>query len=305
MSRGPDLAISCIVMLGVLVGACKSPDRETGAVAAARSEPLMMSQGEIPSQRGFVEKQLTVDNSDCPTPPTLDEVLTAKGEYKDYYYSAKQAFSLGIPVVNLKGAKDYLVIVRDYRRFKSCMGRDGKTTNNYGQTIRAVIEVLSYDGSVKANVATIAADATINGKQQFFYLYREGFYHPDADAKLAEVSGKVFDVENYGLYQSIMPTMIALLSNKDTKHAVQRIQVIPPDDDPSYAMAPVRSYAFAQILRDKSCQDAAKRFAKSPERAAAVVDAYTFLSSQPCGPDAPSGAAKDKAKAILADIKVQ
>jgi hypothetical protein len=101
---------------------------------------------------------------DCSQKPTQDEINTANLIYQDYYMSAKRAASIGIPIVNASGESDYLVIVRDYRRFKPCTATDGKTIIHYGQVIRAVIELTDYKADVRLTLASIAANATISGK---------------------------------------------------------------------------------------------------------------------------------------------
>src|SRR6266705_470331 len=171
---------------------------------------------------------------ECSPKPTQDEVNTAELAYQDYFLSSTRAASLGIPIVNASGASNYLVIVRDYRRFKPCTATDGKTILHYGQVIRAVIELTDYKADVKLTLALVAANATISGKQQYFYLYKTGWYNPSSDAILSSVSGKVFDVENYGLYQSVMPQLIGLLAQTQTTFIPQQIFRVPPEDDPVF-----------------------------------------------------------------------
>jgi hypothetical protein len=242
---------------------------------------------------------------DCSQKPTQAEINTADLIYQDYYMSAKRAASIGIPIVNASGESDYLVIVRDYRRFKPCTATDGKTIIHYGQVIRAVIELTDYKAEVKLTLASIAANATISGKQQYFYLYKSGWFNSGADAVLTSVSGKVFDVENYGLYQSVMPKLIDLLKDAQTAFSPSQIFLVPPEDDPAYVMASARAYAFAQAKDGKSCQDASKKFATDPARAAAVVDAYAFIGKPNCTNEKIVEPQKSKAAALLGGLSVK
>jgi hypothetical protein len=242
---------------------------------------------------------------DCSQKPTQDEINTANLIYQDYYMSAKRAASIGIPIVNASGESDYLVIVRDYRRFKPCTATDGKTIIHYGQVIRAVIELTDYKAEVKLTLASIAANATISGKQQYFYLYKSGWFNAGADGILASVSGKVFDVENYGLCQSVMPKLIDLLKDAQTTFSPSQIFLIPPEDEPAYVMASARAYAFAQAKDGKSCQDASKKFVNDPARAAAVVDAYAFIGKPNCTNEKIVEPQKSKAATLLGGVSVK
>jgi hypothetical protein len=242
---------------------------------------------------------------ECSPKPTQNDVNTAELTYQDYYMSAKRAASLGIPIVNASAQADYLVIVRDYRRFKACIATDNRTTLHYGQVIRAVIELTDYQADVKLSLATIAANATISGKQQYFYLYKSGWFNGGADTILTQVSGKVYDVENYGLYQSVMPKLIDLLKDPTTSFSPSVIFQVPPEDDPAFVMASARAYAFAQAKDGKSCQDASKKFANDPARAAAVVDAYAFLGKPNCTNENIVEPFKSKAATLLAGISVK
>ena len=261
-----------------------------------------LSQQEIKRQdTAFAPK----NGLECSPIPTQDQVNTAILSYQDYYMSAKRAASIGIPIVNASGEADYLVIVRDYRRFKPCTATDNKTTLHYGQVIRAVIELTEYKGDIKLSLPTIAANATISGKQQYFYLYKSGWFNSGADDVLSQVSGKVFDVENYGLYQSVMPQLIALLKQPATIFSPSQIFQIPPDDDPAFVMASARAYAFAQAKDGNSCQDASKKFVNDQARAAAVVDAYAFLGKPNCTNEKIVEPWKSKAASLLAGISVK
>lgn len=218
----------------------------------------------------------------CASIPTQSEINSAEMTYQDYYMSAKRAASLNIPIVNASGDADYLVVIRDYRRFKPCMASDNRTTLHYGQVLRAVVELTQYNATGRLALASIAADATLSGKQQYFYLYRTGMYNPRVDSIIQQVSGKVFDVENYALYQSVMPQLIGLMSARGTTLSPQIIMRVPDGDDPGFTMASARAYALSQAKDGRSCQEARRRFAQDPARATAVVDTYAALGKPQC-----------------------
>lgn len=278
-----------------------TPDQRPAELTPAEFD-RRFPQEQTSRSKAFVAARAQV--AQCAAIPTQAEVNTAQLSYQDYYMSAKRAASIGIPIVNASGQSDFLVIIRDYKRFKACTATDNKTVLHYGQVIRAVIELTGYQGDVKLTLAALAATATLQGKQQYFYLYKNGWYSPKADGILATVSGKVFDVENYALYQGVMPQLIALLSDASTALAPALVLMVPPEDDPTFVMASARGFGFTQAKDGKSCQDAAKKFAKDPGRFAAIVDAYAFLGKPNCTSEKIVEPEKSKAKALLGGLSV-
>lgn len=302
--RWSGLLVAGVVAV-LLVSAC------TPEPSAPTKGPRILTDTEFKQQfakeinspaSAFIE---TRGEPECSPKPTQDEVNTTQGVYQDRFMSAKRAASVGIPIVNASGQTDYLVIIRDYRRFKPCTATDGKTFLHYGQVIRAVIELTEYKAEAKLALAALAATATLSGKQQYFYLYRAGWFSPKADGILAKVSGKVFDVENYALYQSVMPQLIELLSDSGTTLAATQILRVPAEDDPTFVMASARAYAFSQAKDGKSCQVASQKFATDPGRAAAVVDAYTFIGKPNCTNEPVVEPEKSKAVGLLGGLSVR
>jgi hypothetical protein len=293
-------------MVVVLAAACvrpEAPQRATGPRILTDAEFRQQFPKEISSPlRALLDTQTVLE---CSPKPTQDEINTTQGLYQDYYMSAKRAASVGIPIVNASAQTDYLVIVRDYRRFKPCTATDGKTVLHYGQVIRAVIELTDYQAEAKLALAALAANATLSGKQQYFYLYRSGWFSPKADAVLAKVSGKVFDVENYALYQGVMPQLIELLSDTGATLSATEIFRVPAGDDPTFVMASARAYAFAQAKDGKSCLVASQKFARDSGRSAAVVDAYTFIGKPNCTNEPVVEPEKSRAASLLGGVSVK
>jgi hypothetical protein len=175
----------------------------------------------------------------------------------------------------------------------------------YGQVLRAVVELTQYSATGRLALTAIAADATLSGKQQYFYLYRTGMYNPRVDSIIQQVSGKVFDVENYALYQSIMPQLVGLMSAAGTILSPQVILRVPDDEDPGFALASARAYALSQAKDGKSCQDASRKFSQDPARAAAVVDAYAVLGKPQCTSEKTPEPLRSRASVMLGNVSVR
>lgn len=271
---------------------------------------MLVSTSQFPARavaadlRAFLAENVVGGNPECATPPTQNEVNTGQLGYHDRYYSAKEAFRLGIPVAGLGGSKDYLVIVRDYKRSKSCLSTDGKFMVEYGQVIRTVIELLSVDVKLTANISVLAAEGTIDRRAQYFYLSKDGLYNPKIDAVIAQVSGKVFDVENYGLYQGAMPEMIKLMSDPETQLSVNRLSAIPLGIDDATSSAPFRAVALTQLAAGKSCEAAKQRFATNALASAQVEAVYLAVTSG-CSISVPDPQQKLQAGQILSGIKAK
>lgn len=240
----------------------------------------------------------------CAAIPSLAEVSHGPLLYTDRYYSAKEATKVGIPIVHAQGNRDYLVIVRDLRRAKPCEATDGSATLHYGQVARAVIEVLSLDASSALNLASLAAEGTLNRRSQFFYLYKDGFDNPKYYNIVAEVSGKVFDVENYARYQAIMPQVMALFSDSATTFNVNLIDVAPRGDDPKWTDAAVITYAYGQLAKGRSCLEAQRKFETNVPAANLVRSTYLFITGS-CDIAKPTVAQKERAKELLAGVTVK
>ena len=201
----------------------------------------------------FIEE--TVENNPvCESIPTLKQVKLGKWTYRDKFYTLSQAYKIGIPVVRTGFSKNITVYVRDYSRIEPCTATNGETIN-YGQVIRTVIEIENFDTSAGVDLASIAASGTLIGKKQSFYLYKDGFYNPKIDEIISSVSGKVFDVENYALYQNVMTQLIALLNKPNTQFSVKKIGVVKNLNDNTFLEeAPIIAYTLARISKGKKCE---------------------------------------------------
>jgi len=259
------------------------------------------------TQKGLspvVEASITA-NPTCTNIPSLEQVQLGKWTYTDKFYSLRQAYKLGIPIARVDFSKNITVYVRDYMRAEPCIAVDGNTTLKYGQIIRTVIEIEDFDASAGVDLASIAASGTLNNKKQSFYLYKDGFYNPQIDQIISSVSGKVFDLENYALYQNVMTQMINLLSLPETQFAVNLIGIEADiDDDKFLEEAPIIAFTLARIQKGKTCVDIKNEFQNNPKAIELVERTFSALELK-CDVTKPSEETELKAKRLLQGIRVR
>jgi hypothetical protein len=261
----------------------------------------------LPTQKGlspFVETTIK-SNPVCQNLPTLEQVKLGKWTFTDQFYTLRQAYKLGIPIARVDFSKNITVYVRDYMRAEPCTSSDGTTRLKYGQVIRTVIEIEDFDASSGVDLASIAASGTINKKKQSFYLYKDGFYNPQIDQIISSVSGKVFDVENYALYQSVMTQMINLLSKPETQFAVNLIGVEAKIiDDIFLEEASIITYTLSRIEKGKSCIEIKNTFENNPKAIELIERTFNAMELK-CDETEPTAENKLKAKRLLQGIKVR
>jgi hypothetical protein len=252
----------------------------------------------------FLETTLKTIPS-CSNIPTLNHIKLGKWTFNDKFYTLRQAYKLGIPIANLDFSKNTTVYVRDYMRAETCQSTDGVTTLKYGQVIRTVIEIEDFDASTGVDLASIAASGTLKKKKQTFYLYKDGFYNPQIDQIISNVSGKVFDVENYALYQNVMSQMINLLSKPETQFSVNLIGVEAKiDDDKFLEDASIITYTLSRIERGKNCIEIKNNFENNPKAIELIERTFNALELK-CDEIKPTEETKLKAKRLLQGIKVK
>lgn len=241
----------------------------------------------------------------CPVIPTLQEVEQGQWKYTDKFYSLNEALQLNIQVVNASASRDLKIYVKDYVRQKSCLATDGETTVNYGQVIRTVIEIEKWDASMGIDLPAIAANGTLGRTRQNFYLYKDGFYNPQIDQIIASISGKVFDVQNYALYQNLMPQMLTILNQPQTTFSVNIIGIEKPVvDDTNLVDAPIIAYTLFQIMKDKKCDDVKLKFNNNQNAIGVIEETYRQLGAS-CDASSPTEEVKLKAKRLLQGLKVR
>lgn len=252
----------------------------------------------------FVENEIT-EPVDCNSKPSIDEVRLGQWTYTDKFYTLSQAYKIGIPIANADFTKNITIYVRDYKRIKSCVANDGITEINYGQIIRTVIEIENFDSSVGVDLASIAASGTLNGKKQSFYLYKDGFYNPKIDAIIGTVSGKVFDVENYALYQNVMSELIKLLADNETTFAVNKIGIVKNEETNEFlSESPIICYTLYQISKGKTCNEIKNNFTNSPKSVELVNKTFNSLQLN-CNDIEITEETKLKAKRLMQGLRIK
>jgi hypothetical protein len=245
------------------------------------------------------------DSLSCTPVPAQEVINNSDWTYTDHFYTRSQAIKLNIPVVNIDGSYNLKVYVKDYRRTAECRSNDNKSTVIYGQIIRTVIEIKDFNASIGVDLASIAANGTLNRNTQHFYFYKTGFYNPAIDSIIASVSGKVFDVENYSIYQSVMTNVLNLLRDPKTTFMPQKIGIVKDLDDDEYiVMAPIVSYALTSILKGHSITETRVRF-EANNYALSIVDQVYHTLEIPSGDGKPNEEQRLKAKRYLQNIKIR
>lgn len=300
------LNLLTLAILIVVFNSCTSCTKTSGITEEEFTFTPMSSEMVKSNTKGlnaFITETLE-NNPSCNPIPTIEEVKLGQWTYKDKFYSLSQAYKLGIPVVKTDFSKNITVFVRDYSRIEPCIASTGETIN-YGQVIRTVIEIENFDASAGVDLAAIAASGTIGGKKQSFYLYKDGFFNPKIDKIISSVSGKVFDVENYALYQNVMTQLIELLSEKETKLSVKKIEVIQKVNDNTFLEeAPIIAYTLAMVSKGKNCNDVKSKFNSNPRALELVQKTFGALEIK-CETKDISEESKLKAKRLLQGIKIR
>jgi hypothetical protein len=241
----------------------------------------------------------------CTNIPSLEEVKNQELVYRDKFYTQSQAIKAGIPLARVDYTKNISIYVRDYSRYKSCLASDGKSTINYGQVIRTVIELEDFDASAGIDLASIAASGTMRNKRQSYYLYKNGFFNPQIDSIIATVSGKAFDVENYSQYQRAMTEMIRLLNNPQTTMSVNKIGIeVNVLDEAFLFESPIVAYTLARIVKGDNCNEIKEKFANDSRALESVSKTINSLEMK-CDSIEPTEEIMLKAKRYLQGIKVR
>lgn len=318
MKTRRKLLLSTLI-ISVLTLSVTSCDKDNGKDEIFNFEPYVfdpveknhfdsMGMEEIFStQKGLapIVRSEIIVNPTCQNIPTLDQVRLGKWTFTDKFYSLRQAYKLGIPIARVDFSKNITVYVRDYMRAEPCTSIDGNSKLKYGQVIRTVIEIEDFDASAGVDLASIAASGTLNKKKQSFYLYKDGFYNPQIDQIISSVSGKVFDVENYALYQNVMTQMIGLLSLPETQFSVNFIGIEADIvDDIFLEEAPIVAFTLAGIEKGKTCIDIKNSFQNNPKAIELVERTFNALEIK-CDGMKPSEETELKAKRLLQGIKVR
>ncbi len=232
--------------------------------------------------KAFVLDSLS-SSSDC-AKPSQDDVLTGKFEFYNYSCSKTVAAKAGIPIASMNASYNHKMFVQDFKRYKTCTTADG-VTHQYGQVVRAVIEVTNYDASFGGSFSALAISGSTKGMESSIYIYSNGIDNTDLIPVLNSVSGKPFNVDTYKDYGGVLTRINQILVDKKTKFSVEEIGVeITKEEDEriTYAKSPVITAALYAIKNKMSYNDLInKDFSKDKSAQEIIKDVYNYIGIPP------------------------
>ncbi|HEV7646136.1 MAG TPA: hypothetical protein VGO50_19525 [Pyrinomonadaceae bacterium] len=240
----------------------------------------------------------------CDSPPTLQQI-GANTEYNQTLMSTTAALKAGLPFLKLEGSLNQMVLIRDYTRSAACLASDNATTMKYGQTIRMIITIANYSAQGDLSLPVVAANATINNKNNRVNIVVYGLSNPGINTIIGNLASKELNVESYGDFTKATSELIALIDKSDTVKTVERLGIIPNVAVPTdYKVGVVMGFALTQITKGKSCLEAKTAF-KSPTDpiSKAIDDTYAFIIGG-CDSTKPSDRNKLDARDQLLNLKV-
>lgn len=306
--------LSGLFVLGLLNSCAPSP-KDNSANEEFVYQPLEMENvSNISSETNMADNAFIAgsDSLECAQIPSQADVNLGEWSFSDHLYSASQAIKIGIPIIGTSGgySHDKKVFVKDYKRAALCQSIDKTKQIYYGQLIRTVIEIENYDASIGVDLASIAANGTLNRSTQHCYIYKTGFYNPGVDRIIASISGKVFNVENYFLYNNAMTEILKVLAEPETTFKPQKIGIKEdylPSADEDLAKAPIIAYSLTCIAKGRSYNDAIQKFTSVEDNKFATGIVSSTYTSLGCSADekVPNEEVILKAKKFLQGIKVR
>jgi|GEM_PF-2867136 len=259
--------------------------------------------GETASSPATVESAAALPT--CSPVPPLPSIQGNSLTYHQSLMSRAAAAQLGLIGGSVGGSTDNLVVVRDYSRTVPCLATDGRTTLVYGQALRTVISVTSFEAQAGMSLQALAANATISGKNSSVTVQIVGFESAPMRAVIASIAGKELNVETYADFASIEARLLALVDSPSTTQSVQRLGLMSDQSESGLRTSIATAFAVYQIQRGRSCTAAKSDFRDSTPEAGANIEAtYTNLAGG-CNAAAPSPVARARAQQILAGIKVE
>jgi hypothetical protein len=263
---------------------------------------------------GFAAADVSISHGNADSPlldlacnpvPTADSVA-ANFEYKSALLTSSVAGKLGIPFVNVSGARNAMILIRDVMRSKDCLASDGKTRLLYGQTIRSILTITDWSASGSFKYAVVAADATVKNTSHQILVQVIGIRNPKLTDIIKKIAGKDFNVETYGDFIGVESDLMGLIGDSGTTLSVERLGTVKGAGNISdFQSSVATTYAVAQVAVGKNCSEAQASF--RPGGAASlqsIQDAYIFFVGA-CDNSAPSDSAKKQASDVLANLKVK
>lgn len=195
-----------------------------------------------------------------------------------------------------------LYAVSDTGKFAECLSQDGKTTVEYGQVVRMIIQMNNYTVDANASIAIVAASATVSGKSNSVDLYEIGYGDNQLDAKLIaakqSVGGSGVNIDNYSDFIKAVyaaEQYATTISNP----GIEIVGYVPPVDDVAQNIAV--AWAVKEISEGWGCDDAAKNFKGDARYADAIRSTYESIAGG-CGVD---DNAKQKASQLLNGLRIR
>lgn len=241
----------------------------------------------------------------CTNIPTLEQI-SGNLEYHQAFMSTSSAAKLGIPVGgNFSGSGNQMVLVRDFSRGAQCPSTDGTTTLFYGQAIRTVVSMSSFEGKGDLTLPFIAASASLNNKSNQVSVIVYGFANPKIDTVIANIAGKELNVETYSDFIKVERDIIALIPDPQTTKSVVRLGAITNIPPPNFIENVITAYALYQIGERQSCIEAKSNFRNRDNPSAMAIDEAYKRVVGACDVNKPSQIQSLQAKELLLNLKVK
>lgn len=195
-----------------------------------------------------------------------------------------------------------LYAVSDTGKFAECLSQDGKTTVDYGQVVRMMIQMNNYSVDANASIAIVAASATVSGKSNTVDLYEIGYGDSQLDSKLIaakqSVGGSGVNIDNYS---DFIKAVYAAEQYATTiaNPGIEVVGYVPAPDDIAQAVA--ISWAIKEISEGWGCDDAVKNFKGDVRYGDAIRSTYNSVAGS-CGVD---DSGKQKALQLLNGLKIR
>jgi hypothetical protein len=238
----------------------------------------------------------------CTQVPTASDVSTGTFTFINTIVSASQAVKLNLPI-GLTGALDAnsKLLVVDYTRSATCPTQDANVSFVYGHTIRAVIHLQDYEGSLGTSLASIAANGTLRRKSQTISVYSLGINNPKLQGYLGQIYGKDFNVENYSSFITFMNNITTLPSDPGTTTSVQYIG---RTDNRLFNQSVAMAFALYQLTRREHCMAARQGLPNHlSQEIHSVRDVYVTVMGT-CDTTQPSQLQALQARQYLGDLRV-
>lgn len=240
----------------------------------------------------------------CENPPSRSDLQGAKVQTIAQVITGDVAVNLGFgSFANVSADIDKKYYYFESYKGETCLAPDGKTRITYGYAFRYIIKAHSTNIKADANIAFLAADATINNTSSSVYAMIVGLENETLENLVQELSASDFslDVENYSKVMNKLSEMNeAFASTPNENIFLRRLGWLTPLSSNDLITAVDRSYALVSIENGKSCKNAIKSVYEDDSRKSVIKVYNNLLGSQACDEDTkPTKTQKDSARVLL------